>query len=69
MNNEELKDALLNQKAVIFTTNDGTEIHCPFVDAVVYKAKNKRIVVSAVVVDQNGKCHYNCKPTQIRFEV
>lgn len=69
MNNEELKAALLNQKAVILTTNDGTELHCRYVSAVVYKANNGRIAVSAEVVDRNGKCHYNCKPTQIRFEV
>ena len=69
MNNDELKAALLNQKAVILTTNDGTEVHCRYVSAIVYKANNGRIAVSAEVIDKNGKCHNNCKPKQSRYEV
>lgn len=69
MTNDELKEALISRKAVIFTTNDGTEIHCRYVSAIVYRANNGKIAVSAELIDSNGKCLYNSKPKQIRFEV
>ena len=69
MTNAELKEALLNKKAVVFTNNDGTEIHCRCVSAIVYREQNGRIAVSAQLIDRNGKCIYNSNPKQITYEV
>lgn len=69
MTNAELKEALLNKLPVVMTTNDGTEIHCKYVTGIIYRARGNNIIVSAEVADRNGKCLYNCKPQQIRYEV
>ena len=69
MTNAELKEALLNKQPVVVTSNDGTEIPCKWVSGIVYRANMNSIVVSAEVLDKNGKCVYNCKPQQIRYEV
>ena len=69
MTNAELKEALLNKKPVIVTTNDGAELHCKYVYGITYREHNGRISVHAEVIDQNGKCQYNCDPKQIRYEV
>lgn len=67
MTNAELKEALLNEKPVIATTNDGTELHCRKVSGITYRKHNGGISVHAEVIDQNGKCQYNCDPKQIRY--
>ena len=69
MTNEELKEALLNKQPVILTTNDGTEIPCKYVSGIMYRARCNSIIVSAELTDRNGKCVYNVKPKQIRYEV
>lgn len=69
MTNAELKEALLNKRPVVLTANDGTEIHCKYVSGIIYRAKCNNIIVYAEVTDRNGKCLYNCKPQQIRYEV
>lgn len=69
MTNAELKEALLNKKPVVVTTNDGTELHCKYVFGIVYREHNGGISVSAEAIDRNGRCHYNCDPKQIRYEV
>lgn len=65
----ELKEALLNKRPVILTTNDGAELHCRYVFGINYRAQKGKIVVYAEVLDRNGRCHYHCKPKQIRYEV
>jgi hypothetical protein len=69
VDNAELKEALLNQKPVILTLNDGTEVNCRCVSGIIYRAKNGKITVSAEVIDNNGMCRYNAKPKQIRYGV
>lgn len=69
MTNAELKEALLNKKPVVLTMNDGAEIKCKYVYGITYREKNGKILVQAEVIDENGKCQYNCSPTQIRYEV
>ena len=69
MTNAELKEALLNKQPVVVTTNDGAEIHGKYVFGITYRAQNGNIVVYAEVMDRNGRCHYHCKPQQIRYEV
>ncbi len=69
MTNAELKEALLNKRPVIATTNDGTELHCRYVYGITYRERNGNISVHAEVIDLNGKCQYNCDPKQIRYEV
>ena len=69
MTNEELKEALLNKRPVVVTTNDGTEMHCKYVFGINYRAQKGKIVVYAEVLDTNGRCHYHCEPKQIRYEV
>ena len=69
MTNAELKEALLNKRPVVVSMNDGTEIHGKYVSGIVYRAQKGNITVSAGGEDRNGKCLYNCKPQQIRYEV
>lgn len=69
MTNEELKEALLYKRPVIVSLADGTEIPCKWVSGIIYRARMNSIIVSAEVLDRNGKCIYNCKPKQIRYEV
>ena len=69
MTNTELKEALLNKQPVIVTTNDGTELHCKYVTAIIYRARCNSIIVSAEVTDRNGKSVYVSKPKQIRYGV
>ena len=58
MTNAELKDALMNKRPVIVSMNDGTELACKCVSAIVYRDHNGHISVSAEVLDKNGKCVY-----------
>lgn len=69
MTNAELKEALLNKRPVVVTTNDGTELHCKYVYGITYREHNGGVSVHAEVIDKNGKCQYNCDPKQIRYEV
>lgn len=69
MTNAELKEALLNKRPVVLTLNDGTEIHCRYVSGIIYREHNGNISVQAEVIDNNGRCQYNCKPKQIRYGV
>ena len=69
MTSAELKEALLNKQPVVLTLNDGTEIHCRYVAGITYREHNGGISVHAEVIDQNGRCQYNCSPKQIRYEV
>lgn len=69
MTNAELKEALLNKRPVLVAMNDGAEIHGRYVFGITYREKKGKIVVYAEVLDRNGRCHYHCKPQQIRYEV
>ena len=68
MTNAELKEALLNKKPVILSLNDGTELHCRYVEGITYRERRGSIAVFAEVIDKNGRCQYNCTPKQIRYE-
>ena len=68
MTNAELKEALLNKKPVVLSLNDGTEIHCRCVEGITYRERKGRIAVFAEVLDNNGRCQYNCTHNQIRYE-
>lgn len=67
MTNAELKEALLNKKPVVLTTNDGAEIQCKYVYGITYRERKGHIAVYAEVLDYNGRCQYNCDPKQIRY--
>lgn len=69
MDNAELKEALMSKKPVVLTLNDGTELHCRYVEGITYRERGGKIAVFAEVLDSNGRCQYNCSPKQIRYEV
>lgn len=69
MDNAELKEALMNKKPVVLTLADGSELHCRCVEGITYRERRGSIVVFAEVLDNNGRCQYNCSPKQIRYEV
>ena len=69
MTNEELKEALMNKKAVLAVTNDNTVLHCQCVTGITYREKNGHISISAEVLDRNGKTVYSVDPKKIRYEV
>mgnify|MGYP003307596791 CR=1 FL=1 len=69
MTNTELKEALLNKQPVVLTMADGTELHCKYVNAIVYRSRCNSILVRAEVLDKNGNCVYDCHPKRLRYEV
>ena len=69
MTNAELKEALMNKRPVVVTTNDGAILHCRCVSGIVYREKGGKVIVSGEVLDRNGNCLYNCDPKNIRYEV
>lgn len=68
MDNAELKAALLSRKPVILTHADGHDGEYKRVSAIVYREKNKRIIVSAELLDLNGHSVIICDPEKIRFK-
>lgn len=66
MTNEELKQALLDGQPVILTLGDGFMAEYEKVTAIVYRAKNGRVLVSAEVLD---KCRHSvtyCDPARLQ---
>lgn len=68
MDNVELKDALLSGKPIILTHTDGHDGEYKRVSAIVYRAHNKRIIVSAELLDLNGHSVIICDPKNIRLK-
>lgn len=66
MTNEELKQALLSGQAVTFSHGDGQESVYECVSAVVYRAKEGKIVVSAEIVDKCGHSVLYCDPKRLK---
>lgn len=66
MTNEELKQALIDGKAVILSSVGGEEIEYKRVSAIVYRSKNGRIVPSAEVEDKCGRSVVYCDPKRLR---
>ena len=68
MDNAELKAALLSAAPVILSHADGHDGEYKCVAAIVYRAKNGGILVSAELLDLNGRCVVNCDPKKIRLK-
>lgn len=69
MTNEELKAALLNKTPVILTHADGHDGEYKCVTAIIYRAKNGRVDVSAELQDLNGRSVVICDPKKVREKV
>jgi hypothetical protein len=68
MDNEQLKNALLNKKPVLYKNNDGRESLYKCVSGIRYTEKNGRVVVSAEITDLNGRSVLVCPPEKLRFK-
>lgn len=68
IDNAELKAALLSGAPVILTHADGRESEYKSVTAIVYRAKRKRIFVTAEILDLNGRCVVHCDPEKLRLK-
>ena len=66
MTNEELKHALLTGHPVVFTDTDGRESEYERVSAIVYRAKDGEVVVSAEIVDKCGHSLLYCDPKRLK---
>ena len=70
MNNNELKEALLNEQPVIYRRSEGIEAEYKCVSAVIYRKKKgvKDVAVTAEITDMNGNSVTVTKPQQLRFK-
>lgn len=68
MTNDELKAVLLSAAPVILTHPDGSDGEYKRVSAIVYRANNGHISVSAELLDLNGRCVVNCDPKKVRLK-
>lgn len=66
MTNEELKQALLDGQPVIMTAADGHEAEYEKITAIVYRAKNGRISISAEALDKCSRCVVYCDPARLK---
>ena len=66
MTNEELKQALLSGQPVRYENSDGRESEYERVSAIVYRAKDGEVVVSAEVVDKCGHSLLYCDPKRLK---
>jgi hypothetical protein len=64
--NEQLKHALLTGHPVVFTDSDGRETEYECVSAIVYRAKDGQVVVSAEIVDKCGRSLLYCDPKRLK---
>ena len=69
MDNNELKAALIRQTPVILTHADGHESEYKRVSAIIYRAVKKHIVVTAELLDCNGRSVVICEPEKVREKV
>lgn len=68
MNNNELKEALLNQRPVILKHPMYGELHYSCVSAIIYRVKNGKLDVSAELKDKCGCSVTIADPKQICYE-
>lgn len=53
MTGEELKNALINRKPIIFTQVNGERLEYAYVSGIIYRIQNGKIDVSAELMDKN----------------
>lgn len=68
MDNNELKEALFNQRPVIFDMPSLGELHYKRVSGIIYRVKNGKLKVSAEIEDKNEHSVTICDPKNIRYE-
>lgn len=68
VNNNELKEALLNQRPVILNQPLYGELHYSCVSAIIYRVKNGKLDISAELKDKCGRSVTIAAPKQIRYE-
>ena len=68
MDHEQLKNALLNKKPVIYTDKRGEESEYKCVSAIRYTEKNGRVVVSAEITDLYANSITVCDPEKLRYK-
>lgn len=68
MDNNELKDALLNKRPVIYKNRENIDLEFQCVSAIRYTEKNGGVEVSAELTDLNGKSVTICDPKRIRYK-
>lgn len=68
MDNNELKNALLNKKAVIYKSHDNIDLNFKCVSAIRYTENNGGVEVSAELTDLNNKSVTICDPKRIRYK-
>ncbi len=68
MNNNELKEALFNQRPVILKQPLYGELHYSCVSALIYRVKNGKLDVTAELKDKSGHSVTTADPKQIRYE-
>lgn len=65
MTNDELKDALLSRSPVILTPTNSRAAEYSRVTAIIYRERNGAVVVSAEVLDTNGRSVVICDPKNL----
>lgn len=68
MDNNELKEALFNQRPVIFNMPSMGELHYKRVSAIIYRVTNGKLSVSAEIEDKCGHSVTIVDPKNIRYE-
>lgn len=69
MTNEELKQALMDEKPVYFVNTDGTESEYKCVSGIAYRKRDNKIVVSVELLDKSGMSVIYCDPKRVRLKV
>lgn len=68
MDNNELKNALLNKRPVIYKNRDNIDLEFQCVSAIRYTEKNGGVEVSAELTDLNNKSVTICDPKRIKYK-
>lgn len=68
MNNEELKEALLNERPVVYVDPLLGEINYKRVAAIIFEKRRGKIMITAKLEDVCGHSFLNCLPKAIRFK-
>ena len=72
MTNDELKEALLNQRPVEYDHRDGCSlflIKCKYVSAIIYRKGYVpgSVIIEAELRDKNDNCVYIVDPAKVRY--
>lgn len=68
MDNNELKEALFNQRPVVLNMASLGELHYKRVSAIIYRVKNGKLNVRAEIEDKCGHSVTICNPKDIKYE-